>query len=259
MSRSLRPDKILLFYALLIWLGSMLLAGNIAALPLIAVPRRVREPIVQWGISIICRIFLAGMEIVGAAQIDLSALDALNDKRGMVLVPNHPSMIDVFLILSRVPRTVCLMKASISSNLFLGIGAYLAGYISNRHSEKMFRTAIESVRDGNLLLLFPEGTRTTRQPVNDLKNSVALIAKRAEAPLQTILLTTNSAYLSKGWKIWKPAQFPMIYRAKLGPVFHADGTIAETTADLQTYFQQTLVRSIDPDLRLDNRHARQFE
>lgn len=259
MNRHIRPDKILLFYALLIWLGSMLLAGNIAALPLIIAPRRLREPVVQWGISIICRIFLAGMSLVGAAKMDLSSLDQLNGQRGIVLAPNHPSMIDVVLILSRVPRTVCLMKASISSNLFLGIGAHLAGYISNRQPDKMFRAAIESVRAGNLLLIFPEGTRTSRQPVNPIQNSAALIAKRAQAPLQTILLTTNSPYLSKGWKIWKPAQFPMIYRAQLGPQIHAEASIAETTAHLQRYFEQALVRSIDPELQLDNcrsRHAR---
>jgi 1-acyl-sn-glycerol-3-phosphate acyltransferase len=250
MSRRFRPDQLLLFYTMLIWLGSMLLAGNIAAIPLILAPRRLREPVVQWGISIICRIFLAGMSLCGAAKIDLSALDALNGQRRMILVPNHPSMIDVFLILSRVPRTVCLMKASISSNLFLGIGAYLAGYISNRQPEKMFRAAIDSVRAGNLLLLFPEGTRTTQQPVNPLQSSVALIAKRAEAPLQTILLTTNSAYLSKGWKIWKPAQFPLIYRAKLGSQIHATQSVAETSALLQHYFEKTLARSIDPELKL---------
>ena len=256
MGRRIQPGQTILFYALLIWLGSMLLAGNIAALPLIALPKRIREPVVQWGISLICRIFLAGMSLCGAAKSDLTALDALNEKRGvnaqygMILAPNHPSMIDVFLILSRVPRTVCLMKASISSNLFLGIGAYLAGYISNRHPEQMFRAAIESVRAGNLLLMFPEGTRTTQQPVNPIQNSVALIAKRAQAPLQPILLTTNSAYLSKGWKIWKPAQFPMIYRAQLGPQIAADKSLNETSACLQQYFEQNLVRSIDPEITL---------
>ncbi|HET8711340.1 MAG TPA: lysophospholipid acyltransferase family protein [Spongiibacteraceae bacterium] len=248
MSRGFRLGQTVLFYILLTWLGAMLLAGNLAALPLIVTPRRFRAPIVQWGASIICRIFLAGMAACGAAKIDLSALDALNGQTRMLLVPNHPSMIDVFLILSRVPRTICLMKASISSNLFLGIGAYLAGYISNRQPDKMFRAAIESVRAGSLLLIFPEGTRTTQQPVNPMQNSVALIAKRAEAPLQTILLTTNSAYLSKGWKIWRPAQFPLIYRAKLGPVITADQSIAETTAQLQQYFDTAQVRSIDPEL-----------
>ena len=246
----LRPDKVLLFYVLLTWLGAMLLAGNIAALPLILAPRRLREPVVQRGISLICRVFFIGMEACGAARVDLRALDALNGQRGMVLVPNHPSMIDVFLILSRLPRAVCLMKASISSNLFLGIGAYLAGYISNRQPDRMFRAAIDSVRAGNLLLIFPEGTRTTRQPVNPLPNSVALIAKRAEAPLQPILLRTNSGYLSKGWKIWKPARFPMLYQAKLGAQLHAGESLDATSARLQRYFEHELVRSIDPDFRL---------
>lgn len=250
MSRRIRPDKILLFYVLLSWLGAMLLAGNIAVLPLVVLPRRLREPIVQWGISLICRVFFIGMSACDAARVDLAALDALKDQRGMLLVPNHPSMIDVFLILSRLPRAVCLMKSSISSNLFLGVGAYLAGYISNRQPDQMFRAAIESVRAGNLLLIFPEGTRTTQQPINPIANSVALIAKRAQVPLQPILLQTNSPYLSKGWKIWRAAQFPMIYRATLGPKIYADNSLNETTATLQRYFEQTLVRSIDPDYQL---------
>jgi 1-acyl-sn-glycerol-3-phosphate acyltransferase len=250
MSRRIRPDKILLFYVLLTWLGVMLLLGNILALPLIVIPRRIREPIVQGGISTICRIFFIGMSACGAAKIDLTALDALNGQRGMLLVPNHPSMIDVFLILSRIPHAVCLMKAGISSNLFLGIGAHLAGYISNRQPEKMFRAAIEAVRAGNLLLIFPEGTRTTQQPINPIQNSVALIAKRAAAPLQTILITTNSAYLSKGWKIWKPPEFPLIYRIVLGRQIEADQSLGETSLSLQHYFEQMLATSIDPNLQL---------
>lgn len=251
MSRCIRLYQIVIFYLLLIWLGSMLLAGNIAVLPLIATPKRLREPLVQRCTSLIIRTFLAGMCASGIAKMDLRALDALNGRRRMLLAPNHPSMIDVFLILSRVPHTVCLMKASISSNIFLGAGAYLGGYISNKQPKKMFRAAIDTVRAGKLLLIFPEGTRTTQQPVNPIQNSVALIAKRAQAPLQTILLTTNSPYLGKGWKIWKPPQFPMIYRATLGCEIAADDkSLEQTSADLQNYFERALVRSIDPNLQL---------
>jgi hypothetical protein len=55
--------------------------------------------------------------------------------------------------------------------------------------------------------------------VNDIGGSVALIAKKAAAPLQTILISTNSPYLSKGWKIWRPPEFPLIYRAIPGEQF----------------------------------------
>jgi len=235
---------------MLLWLGGMLLLGNIVVLPLILTPKSVRRPVVQYCIGAICRVFLSGASACGLMRLDLAALDTLNRERGMLLVPNHPSMIDAFLVLSRVPRAVCLMKASIGSNLFLGAGAYLAGYVPNRHPERMFRTAIRRVCAGDLLMVFPEGTRTTQQPVNAMQGAVALIAKKAQAPLQTILITTNSAYLSKGWKIWRPPTFPLIYRAVPGERIAASDSLATTSSALQQYFEGQLTRSIDPALTL---------
>ena len=248
--RCLRLGQILLFYLMLCWLGSMLLLGNIAVLPLLLAPRALREPVVQRAISLICRCFLAGAEASGLMQLDLRALDGLARCRRTVLIANHPSMIDAFLIFSRLPHVVCLMKASISSNLFLGAGAYLAGFVSNRHPEQMLRAAVQTVRRGKVLMIFPEGTRTTRQPVNDIGEAVALIAKRAEAPLQTILISSNSPYLSKGWKIWRPPQFPLIYRAIPGEKFEASACREETAQRIQHYYEGSLKRSIDPELHL---------
>jgi 1-acyl-sn-glycerol-3-phosphate acyltransferase len=250
MEHAIRLVQILFFYGHLLWLGTMLLTGSLLALPLIFTPAFIRQPLVHHGASLILRIFLAGMAITRTGKFDLRALDALKHERRMLLVPNHPAMIDVFLILSRIPRAICLMKASISTNPFLGIGAYLGGYISNRQPEKMFRAAIESVRSGNLLLIFPEGTRTTQQPVNPLKNSAALIARQAQAPLQTLLITTNTPYLSKGWKIWRPPHlFPMCYRVVLGERIEPSASINATSAHLQHYFEHALVCSIDPEMQ----------
>jgi 1-acyl-sn-glycerol-3-phosphate acyltransferase len=245
-----RIGQVVLFYLVLLWLGGMLLAGNLACLPLILTPRAFREPVVQRLISGLFGLFLAGATRCGLMRIDLSALDVLNGQQRLVLVANHPSMIDVFLVVSRIRRAVCLMKASIATNVFFGIGAYLAGYVSNRHADTMLRHAALVVEQGSLLLAFPEGTRTTRQPVNSLKPGVALIAKRAAAPLQTILIVTNSAYLSKGWNILRPPRFPVVYRAMLGERFVAGDAVATTTETLQAYFERELTLSIDPQFCL---------
>lgn len=248
-NRCPRAVHIALFYLMLFWLGSMLLTGNLLALPLLIAPKKIREPLLQTGISLICRTFLWGCQTCGIMRIELDALDQLNQQHGMLLTPNHPSMIDAFLVLSRVRRMVCLMKASISSNLFLGIGAQLAGYVSNRHPDQMFRSAIQRVERGDLLLIFPEGTRTTRQPVSPLQGAAALIAKKAGVPLQSILITTNSLYLSKGWKIWRPPEvFPMVYRAVPGPLFTAEERLETTMSHLQDYFESAMAHSVNPDL-----------
>ena len=234
---------------MLLWLGAMLLIGNLACLPLILLPRSVRQPLVQAAISMTLAHFLDGASRCGLMRLDLSALDALNRESGLLLAANHPSMIDVFLVLSRVKRAACLMKASIGFNLFLAIAAYSGGYISNKRVDLMIRQATATVVSGQTLLAFPEGTRTISQPVNRLKPGLALIAKRSRAPLQIILIETNSPYLSQGWKIWRPPQFPLIYKARLGPRLMPSSSVAETVRQLQGHFESALSQSINPRLK----------
>lgn len=235
---------------MLLWLGSMLLLGNAGCLPLLLAPKAFRAPIVQRLISGVFRLFLGAATRCGLIRLDLGALDALNGQRRLILVANHPSMIDVFLVISRVRRAICLMRAGIGNNVFFALGARLAGYVSNRDTDTMLRSAATAVENGEVLLVFPEGTRTTRQPINEIKPGVALIAKRSKAPLQTILIVTNSPYLSKGWSILRPPRFPLIYRARLGRRLMPTDSSADTARRLQSYFEQELSRSIDPALRV---------
>lgn len=243
--------QLLLFYLLLLWLGAMLLAGNLLSLPLVLLPARWREALMQPLISATFRLFLAGCCRCGLMQLDLRALDALNARQGgLLLVANHPSMIDVFLVLSRVRRALCLMKADLSANAFLAIGARLAGYVSNRRIDGMIRSAARALSQGNRLLVFPEGTRTVQWPLNPLKPGVGLMAKRAQVPLQLILIRSNSAYLCKGWPIWRPPVFPVIYQARLGACLPASASVADVVERLQHQFLQELDTPIDPAFRL---------
>lgn len=212
-----RAWQVFLFYLMLVWLGGMLLGGNLLCLAFVPLPARWRQPLVQLLISATVRVFLWGCALCGLMRLDLRALDVLNrEQAGLLLAPNHPSMIDVFLVLSRVRHAVCLMKATIGSNAFLAAGAWLAGYISNRRVDLMMREAASAVRQGKKLLVFPEGTRTVVQPMNALKPGVGLLAKLTQAPVQVIVIRTNSAYLAKGWPIWRAPQFPIYYQATLG-------------------------------------------
>ena len=249
-----RALQLLLFYLALLWLGAMLLLGNIALLPLLLLPRSLCEAPVQRLISATFRLFLQGTEAAGLLRLDLTGLDRLNQAtvpgQGLLLVANHPSMIDVFLVISRVRHAVCMMKASLGANAFLAVGAYLAGYVSTRHAERMIRQATRAVASGSVLLAFPEGTRTVRQPLNPLKPGIGLIARRSGAPLQTILIRTNSPYLGKGWPIWRAPRFPLVYQARLGERITATCSVDETMDRLQRYFERELQSSIDPTLKV---------
>ena len=71
------------------------------------------------------------------------------------------------------------MKAELLRNIFLGGGARLARYIRNDVGRGMVRDAVATLRDGDQLVIFPEGTRTVAPPVNPFQPGITLIAQLA--------------------------------------------------------------------------------
>lgn len=206
----------------------------------LVLPRRVGRRVGQGVMTFLFRRFLGTLERLGLARLDLGDLDRLRGERSLVLAPNHPSMLDAVLVISRLPHVTCIMKAEIHDNLFLGGGAKLAGYIRNDAPVRMIKAAAQEVREGRLLLAFPEGTRTVTHPVNPLKGSFALIAREAGAPVQTLLIETPSPYLAKGWPLLRKPPFPLVYRVRLGRRFEPTEDTRTLVAAVETYFHQTL-------------------
>ena len=149
--------------------------------------------------------------------------------------PIIPSLLDALMILSRVPNTNCIMKAGIVHSLFFGAGARLMGFIPNTPLRAMVHLATADLHRGSHVLLFPEGTRTTRFPINELQGTAGLIAKHAKVPIQTIFIETNSGFLGKGWSLlWTP-RMPITFRIRLGKRFdtaHAHHAIYRGTGAL---------------------------
>lgn len=231
-------EYIVLYGGLILFALICLAWSVIATLISPFLPRKIAKPLGQLAIMTGFRFYLAVLKITGLVHLDLSALDTLRDDNSLVIAPNHPSLIDVVLIASRLPRFVCIMKASIRDNLLLGGGARLAGYIRNDAPKDMIRLAATAAREGNQLLIFPEGTRTITPPVNDFKGGFGLIAKKAGVPVQTVFIETNSPFLGKGWPLLKLPEFPLVYRVRLGQRFEVKGDVKTFIAELEQYFRQ---------------------
>ena len=194
----------------------------------------------RWMIGLHFRGFLALLRASRLVRIDLAALDALRGERSIVLAPNHPSLLDAVLIISRLPQTACIMKAEIWDSFFLGGGARLSRYIRNDSPINLVRLSTRELRAGYQLLVFPEGTRTRTPPVNPFKGGFALMAKKSGAEVQTIFIETNSTFLNKGWPMLKKPEFPLIYRARLGRRLRVTGDVKAFVAELEPYYHQEL-------------------
>ncbi len=227
-------------YVLLILLGLICLTWSLIAILLHALPRRARIAAGRFGIMAGFRLYSALLSLSGAYRLDLRAIDALRGGPPVILAPNHPSLIDALLILTRLPNVACVMKGALMRNPFLGPGSRLARYIRSDMPRQMIKEAVADLREGGMVLLFPEGTRTTRSPINPLTASVGVIAKHAQVPVQTLIIETDSPYLSKGWTLFRRPHLPITYRVRLGRRFDPPADVAAFMVALEQEYEQQL-------------------
>jgi 1-acyl-sn-glycerol-3-phosphate acyltransferase len=232
-------------YSSLTLLGIICLTWSVFALPLYFIlPERLGTSIGRRGIMGGFRLYAWSLSITGAYRLDLRAVDSLRGGPPVILAPNHPCLIDALLILTRHPNLVCVMKSELMRNVFLGSGSRLARYVPNDSSRQMVKESVAHLRRGGVLLLFPEGTRTIHSPINSLVGSVGLIAKHANVPVQTLVIETDSPYLSKGWPLFRRPTLPITYRVRLGKRFDAPTDVAAFTAELDQYYRRELAGAL---------------
>ncbi|MDQ7988567.1 MAG: lysophospholipid acyltransferase family protein [Candidatus Dactylopiibacterium sp.] len=190
------------------------------------------------------RLYLWSLHAIGVARFDLRDLDALRDAGPLIIAPNHPGLIDALLVISRLPDVACVLKASLLDNPLWGAGSRLAGYIRNDWFVGSINLAVEELRCGGQLLLFPEGTRTEAPPApNPLRAGVAYVAHRAGVPIQTVIIEQDSRFLGKGWPLLRAPAMPVHYRVRLGRRFEAPADPVAFTRELQAYYADVLERA----------------
>ena len=228
-------------FVLTVLAAGFLSTSALAALLTLILPRRHRKP---FGRALIRRGFqfaVATMRVTGLCTVDLAALAPLHHARGMVIAPNHPALLDVVLIVACLPNAVCILKAGLWNNPLLGGTARLAGYIRNDSPLLLVRAATAELEAGANLLVFPEGTRTPPgQRLGPFKPGFVAMARAARAPIQTVFLRADTAYLGKGWPVWRKPRLPMAFHARLGPVVTVDAPTRPFLAQLEATMRAAL-------------------
>lgn len=106
----------------------------------------------------ICRIF----------KISIEGTDKIAKDKGMIFIANHPSLLDIVIFISVVPHATCLMKEAIIHNPFMKGIARCNRYIANSEgTDEIMQKCRNALLNGDNLIIFPEGTRTTDE--NKLK------------------------------------------------------------------------------------------
>jgi 1-acyl-sn-glycerol-3-phosphate acyltransferase len=122
-------------------------------------------------------------------------------RRGLLVLANHPTLIDVVFLVSRIPDADCVVKSRLARNPFTRGPVNATGYIFNDHGPGLIDDCIRSVRAGHNLLIFPEGTRTPAGEVlGPLQRGAANIAVRGGLDITPVVIRCMPRTLGKGEK-----------------------------------------------------------
>lgn len=143
------------------------------------------------------RIFVWMLNRSGLIRIDRGDLQSW---RGTILACNHPSLLDVVIITSFVPKTLFIAKNSLRNNLFCAASVRA---LSLPADADLVAEAAPKLAAGWNVLVFPEGTRSPdERHMHPFKRGCAQLALRTGAPVVCLGARYSRRVLGKGQSVW---------------------------------------------------------
>ena len=125
----------------------------------------------------------AGIEIRG------DGIERIERDKRYILIANHHSYFDIPCIFAAVPQPIRFMaKKSLFSIPIFGWAIGRAGFIpidrkNRRTAVKSFDLAVQRIRKGNTIVIFPEEGRSAEQSMRPFQRGAFLLAIRSELPI----------------------------------------------------------------------------
>ena len=180
-------------------LGGFALAAFV--FPLLRIlPGEARLHRVRWLLHKSFRAFLWFMETLGIMRMEIIGGEKLKDCRNTIVMANHPTLIDVVVMISLMPVANCVVKQALWKNPLLGGVVRAAGYISNSDSDRLIDDCAEVLATGKPMMIFPEGTRTCPGKKLSFQRGAAYIALRSGMPILPVLIDCSPSTLTKDKK-----------------------------------------------------------
>ena len=180
-----------LFLALVIFPVIRLLPGT-------AEEKEIRS---QFGVHRAVRMLFATLEFLRVLEFRCEGSERLT-QRGVLVVANHPTLLDAFCLMSVMPQADCVIKADHMQNPFFAGAISGAGYIPNLNGPQLVTECADRLRRGRSVIIFPEGTRSPLNGLGPFARGAAHVALRAERDPLPVAIKCEPATLYRGSAWW---------------------------------------------------------
>lgn len=145
------------------------------------------------------RLYIRTLCVFRVISLTITGEERLAAARGVIVIANHPSLLDVVLIVSLLPDARCVIKYQLWRSRLLGPLLRLAGYIPNGGNAELLVAQCQRVLgEGSNVIVFPEGTRSIPGQKLQFLRGFAHLATIAERDLQPIVINCDPPALLKG-------------------------------------------------------------
>ena len=167
------------------------------------------------------------MRFFGLIEFDSRGLEKRLPEGAFVLVANHPSLIDVVLLLSAYPTLFCVVKGAVMHSPFVGRMLKYADHIDAGAGDAsagmaVLQGAVDRLKAGDPVLIFPEGTRSPRDEVGPFRKGAFAIARMAGVPVIPVHIAVSPPGLMRGMKWYTVPDGTMHYRFQVLPACSAE-------------------------------------
>jgi len=154
---------------------------------------------------------LAGVIFQGFGGFDAVGQENVPITGPLLVAPTHLSFLDPPLVACSMPmRSIGFMaKEELFVGLFGKLITSLGAFVVRRgaNDTEAIRTAIQRLKDGKAVLIFPEGTRGDGEYLGAISPGIAMLAKNSDAMVLPVAIVGTEKVLPKGAK--KPKRHRM--------------------------------------------------
>ena len=198
-------EKLITFMAsCYFWVSLFVVSGLLFPIPLFLWMTTVffdrRRYILHW---FTCRWsdIILGLNPYWKVQVD--GRNKIDPKQVYVMVSNHQSGLDILVLFKLHRHFKWVAKKELFMIPFIGWNMALNGYLSiergrGRSKLQMMDHAAESIREGNSVILFPEGTRSPDGNLQSYKTGAFRLALETHSPILPVVIKETYKAIRKG-------------------------------------------------------------
>jgi len=214
------------------------------------------------------RSVVAVLQWVGVMSLEVSGRAALRSNQPGVVVANHPTYLDVIVLLALIPSACCVVKHVHWRNPCLWGIVRAAGYVSNADPVALVDQSVARIAAGYTMIIFPEGSRSPQlhelhladhrafrpgacPTLHPFCRGFAHIALKSMAPVVPVLIHCHPLAFTKRMRWYDVPVEPFCLRItvidtvdSLPPSAQGEPSSIHTARTLTTFVETTIKRRL---------------